>query len=195
MDLQRSTSDILWSWFSPQLKRRSLGLILPKEQLKLPFFLLITTLGFASLFALQSYLAFGRLYAMTISIAPASFEELISDQLGDFAIVTSVIAVAYMAVMLTVSVAFLHRLMGPTVALRRQIRELRRGHYSSRVEMRRSEVMFSELSRELNELAETLERRERAHMRENARRIARPETAGWNDTTELQPAHSPTNGR
>ena len=101
MDLQRSASDVAWSWFSPQLKRKSLGLILPREQLKLPFFLGISTVGFAGLFALQSYLAFGRLYTMTLSVAPASFEELISDQLGDFAVVTSVIAVAYMAVMLT----------------------------------------------------------------------------------------------
>lgn len=175
MNLQRSVSDTVWGWLSPQLKRRSVGLILPREQLKLPFFLCLTTLGFAALFALQSYLAFGRLYAMTISIAPASFQELISDQLGDFAIVTCVIAVAYMAVMLTVSVAFLHRLMGPTIALRRQIRDLRRGNYSARVEMRKTEVMFLELSGELNELAGTLERRERARARENTWRAGGPE--------------------
>ena len=75
---------------------------------------------------------------------------------------TCVIAVAYMAVMLTVSIAFLHRMMGPTIALRRQIRELRRGNYGSRVAMRSTEVTFSELGSEINDLAETLERRERA---------------------------------
>lgn len=174
MDLQRSASDIAWRWLAPQLRRRSVGLILPREQLKLPLYLCITTLGFAALFALQSYLAFGRLYTMTLSIAPASFEELIGDQLGDFAIVTAVIAVTYMAVMLTVSVAFLHRLLGPTIALRRQIRELRRGNYSSRVEMRRTEVMFSELAKELNDLAETLERREQMRSAKNPQRNPRP---------------------
>ena len=180
MNLQRSASDIAWRWFSPQLRRRSVGLILPKEQLKLPLFLSITTIGFASLFALQSYLAFGRLYAMTLSVAPISFEELIREQLGDFAIVTCVIAVAYMAVMLTVSIAFLHRMMGPTIALRRQIRELRRGNYGSRVAMRSTEVTFSELGNEINDLAETLEKRERARVREAARRNVRPASDGWN---------------
>ena len=172
MNVQRSAMDIAWRWFSPQLKRRSVGLILPREQLRLPLYLAISTLAFAALFALQSYLAFGRIYTMTLSVAPTSFEELISEQLGDFAIVTFVIAVAYMAVMLTVSVAYLHRLIGPTIALRRQIRELRRGNYSSRVTMRSSEVTFSELSREINELAETLERRERAQAGRAARRKA-----------------------
>ena len=195
MDLQRSASDTAWGWFSPQLKRRSVGLILPREQLKLPLFLLMTTLGFASLFALQSYLAFGRIYAMTLSIAPASFEELIGDQLGDFAIVTSVIAVAYMAVMLTVSVAFLHRLMGPTIALRRQVRDLRRGNYTARVEMRSSEVMFSDLSREINELARTLESRERVRVRETARLAARPTTASLSGKPDFQPGHSRTSAR
>jgi len=129
-----------------------------------PLSLSIATLGFAALFAVQSYLAFGRVYAMALSVAPTSFEELISDQIGDFAIVTSVIGVAYLSVMLTTSVAFLHRLMGPTVALRRQVRHLRRGDYAARVEMRSSEVMISELSHELNELAATLERREQARV-------------------------------
>ena len=178
MDLERSAADTVWRWFAPQLRRRSVGLILPREQLKLPLYLFFVTLGFGALFALQSYLAFGRLYAMTLSIAPASFEELIGDQLGDFAIVTSVIAVTFMAVMLTVSVAFLHRLMGPTIALRRQIRQLRRGNYGARVEMRKTEVMFSELSQELNDLAGTLERRERERVRATAHRSPWPATSG-----------------
>jgi len=185
MNLQRSATDIAWRWFSPQLKRRSVGLSLPRQQLKLPLYLSITTLGFAALFALQSYLAFGRLYSMTLSVAPASFEELIREQLGDFAIVTCVIAVAYMAVMLTVSVAFLYRLMGPMIVIRRLIRELRRGNYGARVTMRASEVSFAELGREINELAETLERRERARERTSARRNARHVADGWSREARL----------
>ena len=51
MNPQHSVLDTAWSWFSPQLRRKSVGLILPREQLKLPFFLALTTLGFAALFA------------------------------------------------------------------------------------------------------------------------------------------------
>ena len=74
----------------------------------------------------------------------------------DAVVVTGVLAIAYLLTVLAVAIVFLHRLVGPTVALRRQGEALKNGDYSARVSLRRNDA-FSELADDLNELAALLE--------------------------------------
>jgi HAMP domain-containing protein len=53
-------------------------------------------------------------------------------------------------------VVFSHRIFGPTIALRRHIKKLKNGDYSSRAHLRAGDELH-DLADELNELAETLE--------------------------------------
>jgi methyl-accepting chemotaxis protein len=65
---------------------------------------------------------------------------------------------AYFLVTVAISIFFTHRLVGPTYAFRRHIKELARGNYRSRVTLRKGDA-FSEVADDLNELAQSLEQR------------------------------------
>jgi HAMP domain-containing protein len=54
-----------------------------------------------------------------------------------------------------------HRIFGPSVPIRRMIRELNEGNYSTRISLRKYDE-FKELAADLNQLAETLEKHKSA---------------------------------
>jgi len=62
----------------------------------------------------------------------------------------------YFFITVAVSIFFTHRLVGPTYAFRRHIRELKNGNYGSRVVLRKGDA-FQEVAEDLNDLAVTLE--------------------------------------
>lgn len=69
-------------------------------------------------------------------------------------------AVVYFLLTVAVSIFFTHRLVGPTYAFRRHIRELTKGNFRSRVNLRRGDA-FMEVAQDLNELAVKLEEQAR----------------------------------
>lgn len=143
-------------------QRHTLRLVQPGPQLRMGLAVIAVTLGFGLLFAANSYAAFGTLYATTLSTAPKIFEGDIFAQALPYLYVSLAILAGYVLAVLGVCVAMLHRLLGPTVALERQVRSLKLGDYSARISLRSDDHAYAELARHLNELGERLEARERS---------------------------------
>jgi HAMP domain-containing protein len=144
-------------------RRRKINLLLqPALQLKLPLLLLAVTLGFAALQVAHTEFAFGKLFEIVLEEAghPPLLEGLLRDQTGDFIEVTGALTVLYVLVVMILSVAYAHRMIGPTVALRRQVEAMKNGDYDARVTLRQRDA-FSELAEDLNELARVLEEHEK----------------------------------
>jgi hypothetical protein len=141
-------------------RRRKVNLLLqPALQLKLPVFLLIITLGFAAFQVAHGYFAYNRLFETVLKEAgqPPMLEELLRGQTRDFLEVSAELVVAYIAVVILLSVTYAHRMIGPTVAFRRQVEAMKNGDYAARVHLRKGDA-FTELGDDLNELAGILER-------------------------------------
>ena len=147
-------------WMGTQVQRRYLRLSQPQIQLRLPAYLLLVNLGFAILLALNTYAAFGKLYEVTLSLVPGSFEILIHDQLAFFSVVTLVISIAWVMMITLVSAAYLYHVLGNNVPMQRHVRELGSGNFRSRVVLRGNDSASADLARDLNELAIALECRE-----------------------------------
>jgi hypothetical protein len=143
--------------FDPQ-QRVSMRLLRPGTQLRLPLVLLAITLGFGLLFAAQAWFAYARFYEAAMSLAPAAFQEELRQQTRSFLVVSGGLAGLYAAAIVGFGLAYTHRMVGPTVAFRRVLAALKRGDYDSRLVLRSREPVFDEVARELNGLAEKLQR-------------------------------------
>jgi nitrogen fixation/metabolism regulation signal transduction histidine kinase len=148
-------------WNPLHSRRRTLRLLQPLVQLKLPLYLLLVTIAVTAAFAVHTYLAYDRIYEAVASYAPKAFEGLLQEQTRDFLIVSAAIGTGYVLIVVGMCVAYLHRLVGPTTALRRHIEALKNGDYSARVDLRKSDTVFLALEQDLNELAGILERNEK----------------------------------
>jgi signal transduction histidine kinase len=82
---------------------------------------------------------------------------LLEEQTANFFATTACICAAYVLTTVTICVTYVHRVIGPTIPLRRHIMALADGDYSSRVQLRGSDAAMEELADELNELARQLE--------------------------------------
>jgi hypothetical protein len=141
--------------------RRVIRFPQPMTQLKLPAYLLIATLACGAVFAWQSQSAYERMYDLVISEVPKTYVVMIREQTHDFAVVSAAILAAYVLVVTGLCIGYSHRLIGPVVALRRQIRALNNGNYRARTKLRKSDTAFLELADDLDELATTLGRTQR----------------------------------
>jgi signal transduction histidine kinase len=139
-------------------------LLRPALQLKLPIYVVLVTVGFGLVWALHGYVAFERLLtsAFEHTVASESLKEVFWFQTMDFLLASSLIALVYVLVVLGVCVFYAHRMVGPTVAFRRQLAALKLGDYSQRVRLRNGDA-FVEVADDLNELAERLAARESGH--------------------------------
>lgn len=68
----------------------------------------------------------------------------------------SILGFFFSGLMVTASIIYTHRMVGPVVAFSRHVRELARGNYSSRVKLRKADA-FQAFAEELNVLAQGLE--------------------------------------
>ncbi len=142
-------------------RRRAIRLLEPVVQLKLPFYLLLLTLVFAGAFAVHTHAAYQGLYdAAAASVAPA-FVADVQEQTRDFVVVSAAIAGIYVLAMLGLCAGYVYRLIGPITALRRQVEAMKNGDRAGRIALRQSDTVFLELEKDLNELAEMLERGEK----------------------------------
>jgi hypothetical protein len=139
-------------------RRRTVRIIKPRAQLVLAGYLLAVTAVFAALAALNSWSAFGTLLKMALSMAAAPFEADILGQARLYLITSLALLAGYMLCMLAVTIAYVHRLIGPTVAVERFLRALKRGDYGSRLVLRSGDELYVDLAKHLNELAAQLER-------------------------------------
>jgi hypothetical protein len=114
-------------------------LLRPTLQLKLPAVVLIVTLGFVALQVAHTQLAYGKLFDVVFEEAgrPPFLKDLLREQTHDYLEVTTVLTLVYIFVVVIVSVAYGHRMIGPMVPLRRQTEALKNGDYGARVTLRK----------------------------------------------------------
>lgn len=139
-------------------ERRLLRFIAPSQQLRLAGGVLLLTLAFAGLIGANSVAAYGRLMEAVFSVAPAVFQSELALQTTQYATVTIALLLAYALAVVVLCGAHVDRLTGPTVALERHVRALKSGDYRSRVRLRGGGAVHAGLARQLNDLAEQLER-------------------------------------
>jgi protein-S-isoprenylcysteine O-methyltransferase Ste14 len=128
----------------------------PMTQLKLPAYLLIATLVCGGVFAWQSQSAYERMYDLVISEVPEAYVVMIREQTRDFAVVSAAILAVWVLAVAALCIGYSHQLIGPVVALRRQIQALKDGNYRARTKLRKSDTAFLEMGQDLDELAITL---------------------------------------
>ena len=138
-----------------QQRKTTTLLLQPAVQLKLPAYFLLITAAFGGLTAIAISDAYRSFFLTVAAEQPAYMEGILRAQTYDLVVVSGMLAIAYLLTILAVAIVFLHRLVGPTVALRRQVEALKNGDYSARVTLRRNDA-FSELADDLNELAALL---------------------------------------
>jgi len=139
-------------------RRRARNLLLdPALQLRLPIHILWVTVVCAVLLIANGAFSFRSLFWDAMAHRVEYLDPVLRAQMGDFLIVTVAIVLGYALVVLGLSVLLSHRLVGPTVALRRHVEALKNGDYGSRVRLRKHDA-FAELAHDLDELAELLEK-------------------------------------
>ena len=138
-------------------RRRTIRMVRPGVQLKLAVYLLAMTFGFALLLGFNSWAAYGRLFHGTLATAPAPFAQDIVEQTQPFLKSTLALLGGYVIAVLGLTIGYLHRVVGPIVAVERHLRALQRGEYSSRLALRSSDHLYAEVAEQLNELASRLE--------------------------------------
>jgi hypothetical protein len=143
--------------FAEPERRRTIRLIRPGVQLKLAIYLLAISFCFAGLVAFNSWSAYGRLFEGTLSTAPAPFQHDILEQTRPYLNISFALIAGYVIAVLGVTIAYLHRVIGPIVALERHLRALQRGEYGSRISLRSNDHLYAEMADQLNELASRLE--------------------------------------
>ena len=134
-------------------------LLKPKLQMKLPLYILILSFACGSLAMVIGYVYFEQLYAMMIeNTTQGSFlQEAVTEQTGNFIEALILLLIGYVLLMTGVTIIYTHRLIGPTVTLKRHVRALKNGIYTSRIALRKHDE-FKDLAGDLNELAEVLEK-------------------------------------
>jgi signal transduction histidine kinase len=124
---------------------------------RLPLYLLLITIAFLTFFAWHAYSAYAELYTMVMTNVPESFQEQILRQTQDFSVVGAAILGGLALTILGFSIAYTHTLLGPIVALRRQVQSLKDGNYRARNNLRKTDVAHQGLANDLNELAAILQ--------------------------------------
>lgn len=148
--------------------RRAIRVIEPVVQLRLPLTLVALTAVFVAAFVWNSHAAYERLVELGLAHAQDAFRGTVAEQTGDFLIVSWVILGAYVLAVAGICLAHTHRLIGPRVALLRQIDALKKGDYGARVTLREGDRVFRDVARDLNDLAQILERADKAGRRARA---------------------------
>ena len=97
----------------------------------------------------ESFADIGSMDDETINRAYQMFEGVRLSALG--------ILLAQVVVSVGVAIVTTHRLVGPTVAFRRQVRAMINGQYDQKVTLRNGDA-FTELASDLNELSDQLKR-------------------------------------
>ncbi len=137
-------------------------LLQPLLQIRLGLYAIVLSLLFSASIAAIIYTHFFRFYDLVLELTDLrdDVEVILKSYVQGMALWVLVAMVVYFLITVGVSIFFTHRLVGPTYAFRRHIRELTRGNYSSRVVLRKDDA-FLEVAEDLNELAQTLEQLKR----------------------------------
>lgn len=133
-------------------------LLRPSFQLKLPLYILLLSVTFLMLGLFLGNLYFQQTYMSMIatSTQPDYLQEVITRQAHEYKLLSALLLVVYAALVAVITTIFTHRLIGPTLPIRRHIRALREGRYTHRVKLRAHDGL-QDVAEDLNELAAALE--------------------------------------
>lgn len=136
-------------------------LLQPLVQVKLGLYAVVLAFSFCLSLVWLVYLNLYSFYDLVLELTDLRDEmaPLLEAHLQDAIILIIGSALIYFLLTLAVSIFFTHRLVGPTYAFRRHIKELSKGNFSSRICLRKSDA-FSEVAEDLNKLASDLETRQ-----------------------------------
>ena len=143
---------------SSHKRKLSNFMLQPLLQIRLGLYSILLSLAFCLALVGIFYVNFNKFYDLVLELTDLREEvtdilrSYVSGLIGWLAIGTTV----YFFITVAVSIFFTHRLVGPTYAFRRHIRELKNGNYGSRVVLRKGDA-FQEVAEDLNDLALTLE--------------------------------------
>jgi len=143
---------------SSHKRKLSNFMLQPLLQIRLGLYSILLSLAFCVALMAIFYVNFNKFYDLVLELTDLREEvtdilrSYVSGLIGWVAIGTTV----YFFITVAVSIFFTHRLVGPTYAFRRHIRELKNGNYGSRVVLRKGDA-FQEVAEDLNDLAVTLE--------------------------------------
>lgn len=140
-------------------RRKAANFLLnPRLQLRLPLHIVLLSCTFTGAVMLTGYLYFEQLYVMMIESSPQGeyLQASVKQQTTNFIELSVSLMIGYVVLVIGVSLLYTHRIIGPTIAIRRHIRAMKEGLYSHRVCLRKHDEL-KELARELNELAGILE--------------------------------------
>ena len=163
-----SSSDALDSPLSSGSQKRRLvnAVWQPFVQFKLLMYMLGTTAVVALLLGGFLYYAFSDLIGAVTGAGEerSYYAEMIEIQLVHLFRYCGALFVLYILLLAAVCVAYTHRLIGPLRPFSRHVDELTRGNYAHRVNLRKGDLdMFNEYADKLNELARTLDEKNRTH--------------------------------
>lgn len=140
-------------------KRRIKNYLLqPFLQIRLGLYCILLALVFVAAILGTAYWQFNDLFTLLLEMSDVKDEvlQVFHSQVRGILLNLLFIALAYVVVTIIVSIFYTHRLVGPTIAFRRQIQLLKDKKFDSRVTLRSGDA-FIEVSLALNALAEQLE--------------------------------------
>lgn len=133
-------------------------LLKPGIQLRLSLYILLLSLTFVLLAVLVGNLYFEQTYVTLMQSTSQTeyVQRVLARQTQEFRTLALLLLSGYVLLMIAVTVIYTHRLIGPAIPLLRHVKALQEGRYTHRVKLRGRDA-FSELARQLNTLAETLQ--------------------------------------
>lgn len=132
-------------------------LLNPLLQVKLGIYTIGLTILFSVVFAFATSYLFGELISLVLEVTELQEEvtAIFREKVSEANKYLFLIIAFYLVSVITVTILYTHRLIGPTIAFKRHVRELISGNYDSKVILRKRDA-FNELAIELNNLADKL---------------------------------------
>ena len=140
-------------------RRKASNLLLrPMLQMKLPLYILFLSFTFGLLALLLGYFYFEQLFVMMIenTTQGSYLRETVNEQAGNLMESSFMLLIGYVILVVGITTVYTHRMIGPTVTIKRHIKALKEGFYSSRITLRKHDEL-KDLASELNELAEIMQ--------------------------------------
>ncbi|MBC7533919.1 MAG: hypothetical protein H7318_20320 [Oligoflexus sp.] len=143
---------------SAQKRKLTNFLLQPLLQVRLGLYAILLSLGFGCGVFVIIYINFYKFYDLVLELTDLREEvtEILNSYIHGVVVWMLLALLVYFLITVAISIFFTHRLVGPTYAFRRHIKDLSRGNYKSRVNLRKGDA-FQEVADDLNDLAVKLE--------------------------------------
>lgn len=129
----------------------------PLWQVKFGLYSLLMSIGFSVLICLVVYINMAKFVEIVLELTGVQEElkDLLNQYLAPLRNQLIMLLLAYIVIIISISIKFTHKLIGPTVAFRRHIAMIAEGNWDYRTKLRDGDA-FLEVAQDLNELSETL---------------------------------------